>query len=55
MTSSSSGTNTKYSCPIVEKRIDNRMELCPSLDYSFLDAQKLEGTTLYIRTSLLFS
>jgi hypothetical protein len=34
---------SKHLIPIVKKRIDDRTELCPLLDYSFHNAQKIEG------------
>ncbi len=34
---------SKHLTPIVKKRIDDRTELCPLLDYSFHNAQKIEG------------
>ena len=35
--------NNKRLLPVVEKRVDNRAELYPPLDFSFHNAQKLEG------------
>ncbi len=38
-----SALNSKHSVPIVQKRIDNRAQLYPPLDYSFHNAQRIEG------------
>jgi hypothetical protein len=42
-----SSLGSKQSIPIVQKRIDNRAELYPLLDYSFHNAQKIEGLNLF--------
>jgi hypothetical protein len=36
-------TSSKHSIPIVQKRIDNYTQLYPPLDYSFHNAEKIEG------------
>jgi hypothetical protein len=38
-----SSLSIKRSTPIVQKRIDNYTQLFPPLDYSFHNAQKIEG------------
>ncbi len=38
-----SSLNNKHSLPIVQKRIDDHTELYPTLDYSFHNAQTIEG------------
>ena len=40
----SSRKKSKYSPPIVKKRIDDRTEFYPTLDYSFHNAIKIEGS-----------
>lgn len=35
--------SSKHSIPIVQKRIDNYTHLYPPLDYSFHNAQRIEG------------
>jgi hypothetical protein len=41
-----SALRIKHSVPIVQKRIDDSTEFYPPLDYSFHNAQKIEGIKL---------
>jgi len=49
----SSSLNSKRTPALIQKRIDNQAQSYPPLDYSFHNAQKLEGRIIDFRNDFL--